>query len=318
MARYLVTGGAGFIGSHVVEALVQRGDHVRVLDNFCSGTRANLASWLNRIELLEGDVREAALVGRAVAGVDYVLHQAALRSVPKSLIDPVGYHEVNVAGTLHVLMAAREAKVKRVVVASSSSVYGDTEQLPQREDQCADPISPYAATKLADELYGRLFTKAFGVPTVCLRYFNVFGPRQSLESEYAVVVPKFITCLLQGEQPPVHGDGRQSRDFTFVANVVDANLKACTAAQAPGEAFNIAGGKAHTILDLVEMLNRLIGTKIPPTLGPPRPGDVKHTRADIGKARRLLGWEPAVSFEEGLRRTVEHYRQPHTTHATNR
>ena len=308
MSQYLVTGGAGFIGSHIVEALVGRGERVRVLDNFCSGTRANLAPWASKIELIEGDVRDEALLPRALAGVDYVLHQAALRSVPKSFSDPFSYHDVNVTGTVRLLLLAAQAKVKRVVIASSSSVYGDAERLPQRETDTPDPISPYAASKLADELYARLFTKALGVEAVCLRYFNVFGPRQSLESEYAVVVPKFITCVLHGTPPPIHGDGQQSRDFTFVANVVDANLKACTAAQAAGEAFNIASGKAYSVLELAQTINRLLGKQVQPTLGPKRPGDVLHTLADVSKGKRLLGWEPSVLFEEGLRRTIEYYR----------
>ncbi len=306
--KYLVTGGAGFIGSHIVAALVQRGEQVRVLDNFDSGQRQNLAPVLSKIELMEGDIRDMPTVQRALQGVDYVLHQAALRSVPKSLGDPIGYHAVNVTGTLHLLQAARAVKVQRVVVASSSSVYGETDQLPEREDQTPAPISPYAATKLADELYCQLYTRAYGVPTVCLRYFNVFGPRQSLESEYAVVVPKFITNLLKGEAPPIHGDGAQSRDFTFVEDVVAANLQACVAEHAAGEAFNIAGGQSHSVLELAETLNRILGTTIPPKLGPVRPGDVKHTLADISKAARLLGWRPAVSFEEGLRRTAAWYR----------
>ena len=309
MSRYLVTGGAGFIGSHIVEALAQQGEDVRVLDNFCSGSRANLAPWLSRIELVEGDIRDEAMVRRMMQGVNYVLHQAALRSVPKSLSDPAGYHDVNVTGTLTLLRAAAEAKVKRFVVASSSSVYGDTQRLPEREEDTPAPISPYAATKLADELYLQLFTRAYDLPTVALRYFNVYGPRQSLESEYAVVVPKFIICLLQGQPTPFHGDGLQSRDFTFVTDVVQANLRACTAKHASGEAFNVAGGESHSIQELAGTLNRILGTNIPPKIGPVRPGDVLHTRADISKAERLLGWKPAVSFEDGLRRTVDAYRQ---------
>ena len=314
-SRYLVTGGAGFIGSHLVDALVQRNDQVRVLDNFCSGTRENLAPWLSRIELIEGDIRDEAAVARAMAGVDYVLHQAALRSVPKSLKDPAGYHDVNVGGTLTVLRAAQQARVRRVVQASSSSIYGETDRLPEREEDAPAPISPYAATKLAAEIYGQLFTRAYGVPTVSLRYFNVFGPRQSLENEYAVVIPRFITSLLHGQPPPIHGDGRQSRDFTFVDDVVAANVQACTAERAPGEVFNIAGGQQHTVLALAETLNTILGTTIPPQFGPLRPGDVKHTLADIAKAQRLLGWRPSVTFEEGLRRTAAWYRQGAGTHA---
>ena len=317
-SRYLITGGAGFIGSHLVDALVQRHDQVRVLDNFCSGTRENLAPWLSRIELIEGDIRDEAAVARAMAGVDYVLHQAALRSVPKSLKDPAGYHDVNVGGTLTVLRAAQQARVRRVVQASSSSIYGETDRLPEAEDHPVQPISPYAATKLAAEIYGQLFTRAYGVPTVSLRYFKVFGPRQSLENEYAVVIPRFIVSLLQGEAPPIHGDGRQSRDFTFVGDVVAANLQACVAGQAPGEVFNIAGGQQHTIRALAETLNTILGTTIPPQCGPERPGDVKHTLADITKAQRLLDWRPSVTFAEGLRRTAAWYRQGAGAHAAAR
>lgn len=301
---YLVTGGAGFIGSHIADRLVREGQAVRILDDFSSGRREHLAEARGRIEVVEGDIRDRGAVRRAVQGADYVIHAAAWRSVPKSMEDPCGYAAVNVLGTVHVLEEARAAKVKRVVFSSSSSVYGDTDRLPLREDQPAVPISPYALSKLSGEHYGRLFARGFGLETVSLRYFNVFGPRQSLENEYAVVVPKFITCVLRGEPPPVHGTGEQSRDFTYVDNVADATIHACTAPGVSGEVFNVACGETHTVLELLEAVNRLLKTAVPPAFTPPRPGDILRTSADIAKAARLLGWRPTVPFTEGLRRTV--------------
>lgn len=307
MSKFLVTGGAGFIGSHIVDALVRDGNEVRILDDFSSGKRENLASVLDEIELIEGDIRDKAIVAKAVSGVDYILHQAALRSVPKSMLNPELYNDVNIAGTLSILQAAKEVKVKRVIFASSSSIYGETDRLPEKEDFYPLLISPYALTKLAGEYYCRIFSIGYGLETVSLRYFNVFGPKQSLENEYAVVIPKFITCMLKGEQPPIHGDGKQTRDFTFVENVVQANIKAATAKNASGEVFNIACGKAYSVLDIVSSVNKILKKSINPKFGPIRPGDVKDTLADISKARKLLKFEPKVGFEEGLKKTIEYF-----------
>jgi len=313
--RFLVTGGAGFIGSHLVEALVKRGEQVTVLDDFSSGQRHHLASCLDRITLIEGDVRDVATVQRTVRGVRFILHQAALRSVPKSLRYPAEYHAVNVSGTLNVLLAAREAKVQRVVCASSSSIYGETEHLPQREDQAVRPLSPYALTKWMGEQYCQLFSRVYGVETVALRYFNVFGPRQSLENEYAVVIPRFITSLLQGQPPPVHGDGLQSRDFTYIENVVAANLLACEAPGANGHVINVACGEHYTVLALLQELQQILHKPIAPTHTPPRPGDVRHTWADLTRAQQLLGYQPTVNLVEGLRRTATWFAQHTPSHS---
>ena len=307
-ARYLVTGGAGFIGSHVVDRLVADAHEVRVLDDLSSGKLENLARVRGRIEFIQADIRDKAKVGQACQGIEYVIHEAAWRSVPKSMADPWGYTEVNVLGTVSLLEAAARAKITRFVCVSSSSVYGETTAMPLREDQPANPISPYAASKLADELFCGLFSRSFGLETVAVRYFNVFGPRQSLENEYAVVIPKFITCLLRRESPPVYGDGKQSRDFTYVDNVVEGTLKASQTSGVSGEIFNIALGEEHTVLDLLKELNAIMGLSIPPSFQPPRPGDVQRTFADSSKAERLLRWNGHVSFSEGLRRTVEWFR----------
>ena len=308
MGRYLVTGGAGFIGSHITERLVRDGHQVRVLDDLSSGRLENLAPVSAKIEMVQGDIRDRAVVRKALKGVEYVIHQAAWRSVPKSMTDPYGYTEVNVLGTVNVLEAAATEKAKRLVLASSSSVYGDSERMPLRDDQPVAPISPYALSKLSGEQCCQLFSRSFGLETVSLRYFNVFGPRQSLENEYAVVVPKFATCMLRGEPPPIHGDGKQSRDFTYIENVVEANVRAAVAPGASGEVFNIACGAAQSVLDLVSELNGILGSKIAPTFLPPRPGDVRRTLADISEAERRMGWRPSVDFREGLKRTVEWFR----------
>jgi len=308
MSRYLVTGGAGFIGSNIVDELVRRGEEVKVLDDLSSGKKKNLESVSGKIELIEGDIRDSAALKKALKGCDYVIHQAALRSVPKSLENPQLYDDVNVKGTLNVLIASHENKVKRLVFASSSSIYGDTIKLPQSEDQIPQPISPYAATKLSGEHYCRVFAKSYGLETVALRYFNVFGPRQSLESQYAVVIPKFITCILKDEQPPVDGDGKQSRDFTYVENVVDANLTAAVREGVSGEVFNVACGKGYNLLELVRILNEIIGKEIKPKFMPPRIGDVKHTLADVAKMKKLLKLDPKVDFVSGLRKTVEYFK----------
>lgn len=307
--KTLVTGGAGFIGSHLVDALVARGHAVRVLDDLSSGRLANLRGVSKKIQFIRGSIRNLSVLERAVRGVEVIFHQAALRSVPKSVSRPVLYHEVNVTATLHLLELARRHRVRRVVCASSSSLYGEPEGMKrphrQKETDLPTPQSPYAATKLADEVYGTMYSRLHGLETVFLRYFNVFGPRQSLENQYAVVVPKFITCLLTGQPPPIHGDGKQTRDFTFVGNVVQANLKAASAGRrATGQVYNIASGGHHSVLELLRLLNKIVGTKIRPRFTPKRPGDVLHTWADIRKAKRLLGYDPMVSFEEGLRRTA--------------
>lgn len=307
MAKFLVTGGAGFIGSHIVDALVRDGNKVRILDDFSSGNRENLSAVLNKVELIEGDIRDKDKVAMAVSSIDYILHQAALRSVPKSMGQPHIYNNVNITGTLNILEAARDAKVKRVVFASSSSIYGETKKLPEKEDFYPLLISPYALTKLAGEYYCRIFSACYGLETVSLRYFNVFGPKQSLENQYAVVIPKFVTCMLKNEQPPIHGNGRQTRDFTYVENVVQANIKAATAKNASGEFFNIACGEAYSVLDVVKYVNKILKKDIKPVFTPVRAGDVKDTLADISKAKRLLKFSPKVGFEEGLKRTVEFF-----------
>ena len=304
--RVLVTGGAGFIGAHLVEALVRRGDRVRVLDNLSAGRLENLAFVVRRIEFVRGDIQDEAMVRRAVRGVDLIFHQAALRSVPKSVGNPILYHEVNATGTLKLLQWAHQAGVRRLVYASSSSVYGDHTPLPQSEMLLPRPQSPYAASKLACEVYATMFTQTYGMETVGLRYFNVFGPRQSLENQYAVVVPKFITSLLKGKPPPIHGDGKQTRDFTYVENVVRSNLRAATApaSKVVGRVLNIANGRPHSVLELAHRLSRIIGVDIPPKFLAKRPGDVLHTWADVRMAKRFLRYQVWVSFEEGLKRTA--------------
>lgn len=311
MSRFLVTGGAGFIGSHIVEALVKQGKFVRVLDNFSSGKIANLKGIENKIELLRGDICSPATCLKATKGIDYVLHQAALRSVPKSMVEPLAYNRVNIDGTLNMLQASRQNKVKRFVFASSSSVYGEVAKFPENEKFVPAPISPYALSKLAGEYYCKIFSLHFGLPSVALRYFNVFGPRQALDDDYAVVIPKFINCLLQNQPCPIFGNGRQSRDFTYVKNVVSANLLAAAVSTAKVNfgVFNIANGKDTTVLNLVKILNRILGKNIPPRLLPPRAGDVYKTLADISLASALLKFKPQVDFLEGLNETVNFWKK---------
>jgi len=361
MSLYLITGGAGFIGSNIVEELLRRGEKVRILDNFATGKRENIAKLKvgsesskakdeklivnseegivnseksdvkqqkadvkskknekkdagkvennnsGNLEIVEGDVRSYHIVREAVEGVDFILHQAALPSVPRSVKDPITSNEVNVVGTLNILNAAKEAKVRRIVYASSSSVYGDLEFLPKTEDMLPKPLSPYAVSKLAGEKYCQVFTKLYGLETVVVRYFNVFGPNQDPTSQYSAVIPKFIELIKKGKSPIIYGDGEQSRDFTYVKNVVEANLLACGECfeSLLGEVFNIAYGKRVTINELVRQINHILGTDVQPVYTNPRPGDVKHSLANIGKARQFLGYEPKVSFEEGLRLTIE-------------
>jgi nucleoside-diphosphate-sugar epimerase len=305
MTRYLVTGGAGFIGSHVADALLKRGDQVRILDNFSTGIRTNLAT-LAGAEVLEGDVRSYHIVREAVEGIDVVLHQAALPSVPRSVRDPITTNEVNVVGTLNLLRASKDASVQRLVYASSSSVYGKDSELPKREAVQPKPISPYAVSKLAGEHYCRSFTELYGFETVTLRYFNVFGPRQSPDSEYAAVIPRFITTMLRNQRPVIFGDGSQTRDFTFVENVVQANLLACDRDRVAGQIFNIATSSPVGLLQLVQAIGSLIDADIKPDFQPARPGDIPHSYASIAEAHHRLGYEPHVTFMDGLRVTVEH------------
>jgi nucleoside-diphosphate-sugar epimerase len=303
MTRFLITGGAGFIGSSLARAVVERGGEVRVLDSFLTGREENLAD-LPDVELVRGDIRDLDTLRTAMNGVERVLHQAAVPSVARSLTDPLLSDEANVRGTLNVLMAARDAGVPRVVFASSSSVYGDTPTLPKVETMTPNPLSPYAVTKITGEYYLGVFHRLYGLETVALRYFNVFGPRQDPTSDYAAVIPLFISKMARGEAPRINGDGLQSRDFTYIDNVVQANLKAAETPGVGGQVFNVACGQRYTLLDLVAALNTILGTSIEPTFGPDRPGDVKHSLADISKARELLGYEPSLTFEEGLERTV--------------
>lgn len=309
MATYLVTGGAGFIGSNIVEELVRRGAAVRVLDSFITGSKKNIAPFLGKIKLIEGDIRDRPALDEALRGVDYCIHQAALRSVAKSVENPFMTNEINVNGTLNLLVAARDHKVKRVVYASSSSAYGDAKQFPQKETDLPMPISPYGVSKLAAENYCVTFAKTFGLETVSLRYFNVFGSRQNPESKYSAVIPMFIFKILKGESPVVDWDGKQSRDFTYVANVVEANLRACTARGVSGEVFNVACGSTTSIIDIIRSINRILGTDIRPEFGPKRPGDVRKTRASISKMKRMLKVKRLVQFEEGLERTVKWFKE---------
>jgi UDP-glucose 4-epimerase len=307
---YLITGGAGFIGSNLADALVRRGERVRVLDNFSTGSMEYLRDIRDRIEIVEGDIRDYDAVQRAMNGVVYVSHQAALRSVERSVDDPLSTDDVNVHGTLHVLMAAREAKsVRRVVYASSSSVYGESEAMPKTEDLSPLPVSPYAVSKLAGELYCRVFAKLYGLETVSLRYFNVFGPRQSPKSRYAAVVPLFMQAALRNEPLEVHGDGQQSRDFTYIDNVVDVNVLACTTAGIGGSVYNVACGERHSLLEIADIIGRFVGRELPRRHTEPRRGDVRHTLASIDLVQRQLCYQPAVGFEEGLRRTFEALKQ---------
>jgi len=308
MARYLVTGGAGFIGSNIAEALVKRGEEVVILDNLSTGYEKNIAHIKNDIIFIRGDIRDAETVRTALTGVDCVLHEAALASVPRSIEDPALITDVNVRGTLVMLEEARLARVKRFVYAASSSAYGDSETLPKVEHMVPKPLSPYAASKLTGEYYCSVYAHVYGLSTLSLRYFNIFGPRQDPKSQYAAVIPIFISHLLAGKQPTIFGDGEQSRDFTYVENVVNANIRASLCERARGETVNIACGTRYTLNELFARMKDTIGCSIDPRYAPPRVGDVKHSQADISAARKLIGYSVAVSFEEGLRRTIEWYR----------
>jgi UDP-glucose 4-epimerase len=306
---YLVTGGAGFIGSHICERLLKEGHDVRVLDNFFSGKEANLASLGGEIDLVRGDLRDARIVAEAMRGVHVVFHEAALGSVPRSIEDPLTTHEVNITGTLNVLLAAREAGVRRVVYASSSSVYGETQELPKHEGIAPQPLSPYALSKLAGEHYIAVFNQVYGFEAVGLRYFNIFGSRQDPESQYAAVIPRFIMSLLEGKPPVIYGDGLQSRDFTHVENVVEANLLASEAEGVAGRAFNVACGGRYSLLDLLDKIKGIIGSDIQPIHEAARAGDVRDSQASIEAAGRAFDYRVKVDFDEGLRRTVEWYQK---------
>ncbi len=309
MRTILVTGGAGFIGSHIAEALVARGDRVRVLDNLSTGFLANLDPIRDQVEFIEGDLVDPDAVGKAVAGVDCIFHEAALASVPRSVKAPLDSNAACVTGTVTLLDAARQAGVRRLVYAGSSSIYGDQPNSSKRESDPPAPISPYGAAKLAAEYYCRAFTATYGFETVTVRYFNVFGPRQDPGSPYSAVIPLFITAILAGRRPVVYGDGGQSRDFTYVGNVVHANLLAADAPGVAGRVFNVANGRSTTLLELLDALNQLLGTKVEAEFAPPRPGDIRESMADITLARQLLGYESQVGLHEGLRRSIDYYRK---------
>lgn len=314
MANYLVTGGAGFIGSHIAAALLKGGHRVRILDNFSTGRRENLQAIQTlspaALEVMEGDIRDKKACSRAVSGLDFVFHEAAQISVPQSINDPETTQEINIQGTLNVLLACKEAGIKRFVLASSTSIYGDSPDekdalKPKREHLAPHPLSPYALSKLVGEYYCRLFSNLYGLPAVALRYFNVFGPRQDPASEYAAVIPKFIERLLQNTPPIIYGDGEQSRDFVFVEDVVQANLKACHQSGVEGEVFNVASGRSYSLLQLFEILKKIFKSSQTPVFAPARPGDIRHSRADVKKARDRLGYSPEVGFRQGLKATVE-------------
>jgi UDP-glucose 4-epimerase len=313
--NYLVTGGAGFIGSHITERLVRDGHAVRVLDDFSAGKDENLSPFANQIDLVRGDIRDPGAVREAVRDVEIVFHQAALGSVPRSVEDPRTTHEVNITGTLNVLLAARDAGVKRVVFASSSSVYGETAELPKHEKLPPQPLSPYALSKLAGEHYISVFKQVYGFEAVALRYFNIFGPRQDPNSHYAAVIPKFAEALLEERRPVIYGDGLQSRDFTYVENVVEANLRAAEAAGAAGRAFNVACGGRYTLLDLLAKMKEFLGSATEPVHEEARAGDVRDSQASIDAAQEAFGYRVFVDFDEGLRDTVEWYRRSHAAHA---
>jgi len=307
MANFLVTGGAGFIGSHLVEELVRRGERVRVVDNLMTGKRQNIVH-VPSVEFVEGDLADLDVAQRAVMGIDYVLHQAAIPSVPRSVQDPVTSNRANIEASLNILVAARDAGVRRLVYAGSSSVYGNSPTLPKVETMATAPLSPYALQKLVAEQYCQMFTRLYGLETVTIRYFNVFGPRQDPSSPYSGVISLFISALCDGRRPTIFGDGEHTRDFTYVANVVDGVLRACTADSASGEVINVATGGRASLNTLFQTIRELVGAGVEPIYADPRPGDVRDSQADISKARRILGYQPIVSFQEGLARTVAWYR----------
>lgn len=310
MAKYLVTGGAGFIGSNIVKKLLENNKNVRVLDNLSTGKVENLKPFLDKIEFINEDFTNLETAKRATEGVDYVLHHGAIASVPRSIDDPIKTNDANIMGTLNILIASKEAGVKRFVYAASSSAYGDSPIMPKEESMPTSPKSPYAIQKLTAEQYCQIFYKIYDLETVCLRYFNVFGPNQDPNSLYSAVIPLFVKKILDGESPTIYGDGTTSRDFTYVDNNVDANIKACSAPkECCGEVINIACGYEISLNDLVEKINHILGTKIKPIYQPERKGDVKHSLADISKAQRLLGYKPIINFDDGLKKVVEFYKK---------
>lgn len=305
--EFLVTGGAGFIGSHLVERLVRDGRRVRVLDNFITGKRENLAPFSDRIELVEGDLADPAVCQRACQGVRAILHEAALPSVPKSVADPVASHRSNIQGTFNLLVAAKDANVQRFVYAGSSSAYGESETLPKVESMPSSPLSPYAVQKLTGEFYCTVFARCYGLQTLTIRYFNVFGPRQDPNSQYAAAIPAFITAILENRSPTVYGDGEQTRDFTYIDNIVEANLLAVNAKQTRGEVINVACGESISINAIISEINAALGKNVRPNYVPVRPGDIKHSWADIALASRIIGFKPVVSFRDGLKKAIEWY-----------
>ena len=309
MVRCLVTGGCGFIGSHIVRGLLQAGHRVRVLDNLCTGHRENIAEVEDQVEFIHGDINDSHAVQKALDGVERVFHQAALASVPMSLERPLDTNQACVTGTLNMLHWSVQAKVKRFVYAASSSAYGDSPTSSKRESDLPQTLSPYAAAKLAGEFYCQSYFHSFGLETVGIRYFNVFGPRQDPNSPYSAVIPLFVSRILSGEQPSIYGDGLQSRDFTYVANIVRGNILASEVPSIGGRIFNIADGRRTTLLQLLELLAKLLGKEITPVFLPPRVGDVRESLADISQARKVLGYEPIVGLEEGIRQTIDYYRQ---------
>ena len=309
MSLYLVTGGAGFIGSHLAHRFVQNGEKVRILDDFSTGRRENLEDIAGAVEVVEGDIRDGGTVRSAVRGADFIVHQAALASVPRSIEDPISTNDVNIGGTLNLLVAAREEGVARFVFASSSSVYGDSESPAKKETDPLAPLSPYAVSKQVGEMYGLVFHSLHGLPFVALRYFNVFGPNQDENSPYAAVIPIFVDRMLQGKRPVIYGDGTQSRDFTYISNVVDANVLALSRDEAVGTVMNVACGDSYDLNYLVKALNQSLGLEMEPVYDPPRPGDVLHSRADISRAKELLRFTPRTSFEDGMEQTVRWYQE---------
>ncbi|MCF7908427.1 MAG: SDR family oxidoreductase [Candidatus Omnitrophica bacterium] len=307
--KVLVTGGAGFIGSHIVDKLVKLGAEVTVVDNLITGNLDNLEQSFSKIKFIKSDFADQKILDQVLPGVELISHQAALRSVPKSVEAPLDYHKVNVSGTLNLFLAAKEAGIKRIVCASSSSIYGERDDFPEKENEIAKPISPYAATKLIVEQYSYVFSKIYNMKILNLRYFNVYGPRQSLEDEYAVVIPKFINCLFEGKSPPIYGDGNQERDFTFISDVVDMNIRCLEKDNVGSEAFNVGLGIPNSVNNLFNNLKEIIGSKLEPNYCPIRLGDVRKTHADIQKAKELLGFSPKVDFAQGLKKTVDWFRE---------
>ncbi|MBU9713328.1 SDR family oxidoreductase [Evansella tamaricis] len=309
MVSYLVTGGAGFVGSNIVETLLKKGARIKVIDNFSTGKRENIKEFIHDIELIEGDITDYKTVEDAVSGTDIIFHQGAVPSVPKSVKNPIRTNNANVTGTIHLLHAAVKQKVSRFIYAASSSAYGDTKVLPKREDMPANPMSPYAISKHVGELYCRVFYQIYGLETISLRYFNVFGPKQDPLSEYAAVIPKFISSILKEEAPTIFGDGNQSRDFTFIENVIHANLLAANADRLNGEVVNIGSGKRTDLNKLLMNINEMMGTNLKAEYKEDRPGDVKHSLADIAKAEKIIGYKPIIPFEKGLKHTLDWYQK---------